>query len=301
MVSTDALVDKLITAQGDFSLEFWHSIPVTVTDAYHPFTYSASTANPLVYHVDVDFDSGSDIYVGINNTVMQAVTTPPVFSSGWRHFALTYAQPYVILCRGAGFEVKQATNYNFNREFSLAMTFAASDVASNQGLLYKGTGSDITSPRLTMSYRVGISGGAVTLTLTDGNSTISPVFTGPAVLQADLFYQVIIVKHTTTPAGNSDSADPYAPPFDMSELGPAASAGTSVTASSLPSGGGGINITNIGPANPGATPKLTAFLNKIQAAPSKELLGRHLRPNGQRRWQLRPVAVQDHQSERDGW
>ena len=83
------------------------------------------------------------------------------------------------MCEGAGFEVKQATNFDFNRDFSIAMTFAASDVNTNQGLLYKGTGSDITSPQLSMSYRVAVSGGAVTLMLTDGTQTIRGPFTGP--------------------------------------------------------------------------------------------------------------------------
>ena len=34
-------------------------------------------------------------------------------------------------------------------------------------------------------------------------------------------------QHTTTLAGNSDSADPYAPPFDLSELGKASDSGSS--------------------------------------------------------------------------
>jgi hypothetical protein len=268
VISTDALVDTLIGAQGDFSLEFWHSLPLSNPDAYHPFTYSASTTQPLVYYVDVDFEDTSNIYVEINNTVMRAVATPPVFSSGWRHFALTYAQPFVMLCQGAGFEVKQATNYNFYRDFSVAMTFAVSDVTSEQGLLYKGTGSDVTSPELSMSYRVEISGGAVTLTITDATSTISPVFTGPTI-EANKYHQVIVVKHTTTPATNPDSSDPYLPPFDVSELGKAADSGTGFDASSLPSSGGAITISKVSAANPGSTPKVTAFLNNLPASSTK--------------------------------
>ena len=100
VTSTDSQIDTLLGTQGDFSLEFWHSLSLTPVSAYHPFTYLASTSKPLVYDVDVDFEDGSDIYVRINNSVMQATTTPPVFSSRWRHFALTYSQPYVILVRG---------------------------------------------------------------------------------------------------------------------------------------------------------------------------------------------------------
>ena len=75
---------------GDFSVEFWHSIPSSTLVAYHPFTYSTDTADPLVRFVDIDFENDSDIFVEINNTVLKASATPPVFSSGWRHVALTY-------------------------------------------------------------------------------------------------------------------------------------------------------------------------------------------------------------------
>ena len=44
VVSTDSQLDNLIGTQGDFSVEFWHSLPITPTEAYHPFTYSASTS-----------------------------------------------------------------------------------------------------------------------------------------------------------------------------------------------------------------------------------------------------------------
>ena len=270
VVSTDAQIDTLLGAQGDFSLEFWHSLTLTSVTDYHPFTYMASTSKPLVYYVDVDFYDGADMYVRINNSMLRATTTAPVFSSRWRHFALTYSQPYVIVCQGAGYEVKQATDYDFNRDFSIAMTFAASDVNSNQGILYKGTGSDVTSPQLSMSYRVAIDGSAVTLTVTDGNQKIVGPFAGPAVLKKDQYYQVIVVKTTNTPAGNSGSTDPYAPPFDVSELAGAAKSGGNVNVSGLPSGGGAINISKISQADTGATPNLTAFTNKLQSQTSSQ-------------------------------
>ena len=119
-----------------------------------------------------------------------------------------------------------------------------------------------------MSYRVAVSGGAVTLTLTDGDQNISGPFAGPAVLQSGQFYQVIIVKHTSTPAGNSGSTDPYAPPFDISEYAGAAQSGGNATLSSLPSGGGAITISKVAPANTGATPNLTAFTSKLTSPPA---------------------------------
>ena len=280
VVSTDTGVDNLITAQGDFSLEFWHSLPLTGPTAYHPFTYSASSTKPLVHYLDVDFEDTSRIFVGINGAVLRAAVTPPMPSSGWRHFALTYQQPYVMLFdranstsrdTGSAFEVKNGSNYDFSRDFSIAMTFSSTDVTSQQGLLYKGTGSDITSPELSMSYSVGIQGRAVTLTVTDGSGG-TYTSTGAAVLDANKYYQCIIVKQTASPAGNPGSSDaytasdPYASPIDLSDLGPSAAAGASADTDGFPSGSGNVKIRNMAPGIPsgGGTSKLQDFLTSVQ-------------------------------------
>jgi hypothetical protein len=269
VTSSSPLIDTFLGPQGDFSLEFWHSLPLSPPSSYHPFTYSASTNTPVVYYVDVDFEldahQNPNIYLGVNNTVMTAAPTPPVISSGWEHFALSYVQPYTIVCNGgAGFEVAQGKNFNFTRDFSIAMTFSVSDVNTAQGLLYKGTASGTTSPYTDMSYRVGVANGSVTLQIKDGTGTISPVFTGPPI-QPNLYYQLIIVKNTTSPTGNEGSADPYAPPFDVSVLGPATSNGTSFNASALPTqASGSIKISSIAPNTPSATPALDGFLTKLQ-------------------------------------
>ena len=268
VISSSPLVDTLLGPQGDFSLEFWHSLPLAPPPNYHPFTYSASTNKPVVYFVDVDFEldaqQNPNIYLGINNTVMTTAPTPPVISSGWQHFALSYVQPYTIVCNGAGFEVAKGDDFNFTRDFSIAMTFSVSDVNAAQGLLYKGTASGTTSPYTDMSYRVGVANGAVTLQIKDGTGTTSSIFTGPPI-QPNLYYQLIIVKNTTSPTGNEDSADPYAPPFDVSVLGPATSNGTSFGASALPTqSSGSIKISNIAPNTPSATPALDNFLSKLQ-------------------------------------
>jgi hypothetical protein len=233
IVSLDPLVDTLITAQGDFSVEFWHSIPLTGLSAYHPFTYSASTAlPPLVYYVDVDFEDKSNIYLTINQTVMHAVTSAPVFTSGWRHFALTYAQPYVIWCDGAGFEVKQAANYNFDRNFSIAMTFSVSDANTPQGLLYKGTAGPVPPPQLDWSYRVGVGGGFITFDMIDGASK-EWNFKGPAI-STDQYYELIIVKSTDTPATDPSNTDPFSPPLGPSDLTNAMSNGANFGLGNFP-------------------------------------------------------------------
>jgi hypothetical protein len=262
VTAIDPLVDSLISAQGDFSLEFWHSIPASTPAAYHPFTYSASTASPLVRFIDIDFEDASNVYVEVNDTVLRAVATPPVFSSGWRHVALTYQQPYTMLCQGGGFEVKKGDTFNFNRDFSVAMTFSVSDVNTRQGLVYKGTGSDNTTPELAMSYRVGVSNGHVTLQFFDADDQESPEFVGPAI-QPNQFFQVIIVKKATTPVGQSDTADPYPSPFDTADLGTLADSGMSSHTSGFPSGDGDITISKIAPAGQSANTRSLKFLDNI--------------------------------------
>ena len=181
-----------------------------------------------------------------------------------------------MLCNGAGFEVKRATNYNFNRDFSIAMTFAAQDVNTAQGLLYKGTGSDITSPELSMSYRVGIANRAVTLSLTDGtlltdgaSAITNPPFAGLAVLKPDTFYQVIIVKQTIAPVGNSDpGSHPYAPPFDASEFENSAAGGAKFKGQGI-GGSGDMQIAGITPGDP-STSNLNTFLTNIQKGPNAQ-------------------------------
>jgi len=58
VTSTSTAVDHLVTLQGDFSLEFRHSFPVTQPYSHHPVTYSSSTNTPPVYFIDVDFEPG---------------------------------------------------------------------------------------------------------------------------------------------------------------------------------------------------------------------------------------------------
>jgi len=274
ILSNDPAIDTLITAQGDFSLEFWHSIPVNAgLSAYHPVTYSASTSTPpLVYFLDIDFepDTNASVYLTVNNTVLSTRTNPPVFSSGWRHIAVTYIQPYMMLCMGQGFEVKQANNYNFSRDFSIALTFSVTTASttSGQGLIYKGTGSGNTSPDLSMSYRIAVnSNGLLTLTLTDGTGAISPEILGPTIA-AGAWYQAIIVKQTVMPSTTQDPAnptDPYLPPFGSGELDHAQKGGGSATTSGFANGG--ITLTGIGPASPSTN--LDSFMTSIKSQPPK--------------------------------
>ena len=270
LTSTDSSIDTLMSAQGDFSLEFWHSFTPTPVFGYHPFTYSASTPDPLVYFIDVDFDDASTIYVRINNTVMQAAATPPAFNSRWRHFALAYEQPYTMVCKGGGYQVANGSNYDFSGDFSIAMTFAASDVETQQGLLYKGTGSDNTTPELATSYRLAVHNGAVTLQFFDAEGNRSPEFSGPTI-EPEKYYQVIAVKYTSTPASaNSTSTDPYDPPFDATEMANARKAGGGGDLSSLPTSGGPVSISNVAQADDGSTPKLTNFLKNLSTPSSDQ-------------------------------
>jgi hypothetical protein len=216
VVSDDAAVASLITAQGDFSVEFWHSIPVTPVAEQSVFNYVG--INPLISYADISFPNTSQITVTVNDTVMQATTTPSTLTTNWRHVCLAYTQPYVMVCSGAPFVVANGSNFNFERDFTIAMTVAASNIGATQGLLYKGTGSSIPAAQTQSSFRLTLdSGNHVVLEVANGDGT-NGSFTGPA-LDPGKFFQVLITKHTKTPMGKDDaSSDPYSPPFDPNTM-----------------------------------------------------------------------------------
>ena len=211
--SDDPAIANLITPQGDFSVEFWHSMPVVPVYDESVFTYVGE--NSLISYANIDFPNTSTINVTVNDTVMQATTTQTALNSGWRHIALAYTQPYVMVCTGAPFVVANGSGFNFERDFTISMTIAASNTGAEQGLLYKGTGSDIPAAQTQTSFRVTLTAGnQVQLDVANGDGTTTGSFTGPA-LEAGQFYQVLITKHTKTPMGSDDAdSDPYSPPFD---------------------------------------------------------------------------------------
>ena len=167
-----------------------------------------------------------------------------------------------MLCNGSsGFEVASGGNYDFNREFSIAMTFSTSNVDTKQGLLYKGTASDITTSQLDMSYRVGIVGGNVTLELHDGVGNLQ-TFTGPKIAK-DTFFELIIVKHTTV-QGN-DSSAPYQSPIDSSDFSTLAKSGMSANAT-VPKGSGTLSVDSPGLPGDGANTRTGKFLTALATA-----------------------------------
>ncbi len=269
IVSTSPNVDKIIGPQGDFSVEFWHSLPLQTITAYHPFTYSASNPNLNVFHVDVDFEDAVNLYVQINDSVLQATTIPPMILSNWRHFALTYVQPYTMLCAGAGFEVKDGSHYDFNRDFSIGMTFAVSDIYTEQTLLYKGTGSSNTPPHLDMSYRVTVSQQQVNLIFKDGEG-LSQTFSGPSI-DPNQYYELIIVKKTSTGGGQEgSSSDPFALPFDLSELSDISKGTSNVDVGNLPSGSSTTTASfgNVSPQPPSNASTYNDFTSNLQSVNS---------------------------------
>jgi len=255
VVSFDDSIKKLITLHGDFSVEFWHSMPVTPVGSVPVFTYSGD--NALISHASIEFPNTSLINVTLNKTVMQASTTPTAIASGWRHIALTYTQPYVMVCTGAPFVVANGSNFNFERDFTISMTISASSTGQVQGLLYKGTGSDVKPPATQKSFRVTLTeNNEVQLDVENADGTTGS-YTGPALVLGQ-FYQVLITKHTKTPMGadNDASSDPYTPPFDPSTM----------TATPQPPGSidiskGSLSVSNEYNANAGSFESFAANIN----------------------------------------
>ena len=119
-----------------------------------------------------------------------------------------------------------------------------------------------------MSYRVTVENAAVSLEFTNGEGKVTKAYTGQAVLQAETFYELIIVKRTSTPSsspGGDPDPDPYTPPFDLTDLGKAANGGFTASGSV---GGGGINVSGIQPAGAGATTRTSQFIQNLGTAQS---------------------------------
>ncbi len=257
VTSDDSAIANLFTAQGDFSVEFWHSIPVTPVAEQSVFNYVG--VNPLISYADISFPDTSNITVTVNDTVMQASTTPSTLTTNWRHICLAYTQPYVMVCSGAPFVVANGSNFNFERDFTIAMTVAASDIGATQGLLYKGTGSAIPAAQTQSSFRVTLdTGNHVVLEVANGDGT-NGSFTGPA-LDPGKFFQVLITKHTKTPMGKDDaSSDPYSPPFDPNTMMKAPKGPTVVKVQ-------GDNTIPIGPDNSDGATSFEQFASGISTA-----------------------------------
>ena len=173
LISTDPADRLADDAQGDFSLEFWHSLPSRRRRRYHPFTYQSSTqhrtAQPpgllrrrrlrgRLRHLRPDQQHG---HAGRSSRRRSSPRGGGTSRSPTRNRTRWSA-------RAPASRSKNGTNYNFSRDFSIAMTFCVTDVNTPQGLLYKGTGRRSPSPEFVCRIRVGVESGNVTLTLTDG-------------------------------------------------------------------------------------------------------------------------------------
>ena len=269
VISNDSYINSLMPAQGDFSIEFWHSIPANGFGWYHPYTYSAQNTNPLIYYTDIAFNVESNpplnaTYVQINNVIMQANNIPADFSSLWRHIALTYTQVYAMACQGAGYEVQDGTNFNFDNDFSIGMVFGVSDISVRQMLLYKGTGAILNPPVLEMSYTLGVDvGGVAFLYFTDGYGNLQ-TFSGPT-LPAGQTVELWVVKQTTAPIGLSTNLDPTSLPFGLADLQSTMDNGVTYNQQTDPKGN--VTVTNL--AIPGNT-TLTNFLGGLSTGSSQQ-------------------------------
>ena len=125
--------------------------------------------------------------------------------------------------------MKNGSGFNFDRDFSIAMTFSVSDTQTEQGLLYKGTGSDVPPSQTQTSFRVKVSGGNIVFEVVGGDG-VKSTFTGPSITAGN-FYKLMITKHTETVLGDGDGTDPYAPPFDTADILAALNAGQNVAIS----------------------------------------------------------------------
>jgi hypothetical protein len=221
----EGAITSLVTTRGDFTTQFWHSTPLGDFPANHIFTMN-SPNNSLISNIDINFQSADYITVTLNNTVLSTRTQFPLLIDNWRHIALTYTQPYTIQFNGGGgFEVKKATNYNFQQNFGLVTTFKVNDLLQSHGLIYKGTGSLTNPPEIKVSYMLYIETGIndtaeVTLVFTDGTNTRQQFTSKNLKILAGQYYQLVVSKAAVAneKSGPGSKSSPYTLPFDIKDL-----------------------------------------------------------------------------------
>ena len=165
------------------------------------------------------------------------------------------------------------------------MTFSAHDVNSPAGASLQRHRRPRPAPQLSMSYRVGISGGAVTLIL----RTVRPItwtFTGPRRPAADTYYEVIIVKQTDTVGGQSRPAPIRTPRRSVPPTSPVQcpTVRTSASEQFPPPAHQSSTVTNVGFANrPSPGRRTSSRISTISRHLEAELHRHHLRSRHSRR------------------
>ena len=119
-----------------------------------------------------------------------------------------------MLCQGGGFEVKKGDNYNFSRDFSIAMTFSVVRRQHEQGLLYKGTGSDNTTPAARDVVSRRRERRARDAAVHRRRRPRKPALRRPARSRRTTSSSSSSSRRRRRPSAGADTADPYPPPFD---------------------------------------------------------------------------------------
>ena len=179
---------------------------------------------------------------------------------------------YTMLCKGAGFEVRQARTTTSIATSASRMTFAVRrQHHAGAALQGHGLGQHLAAARHVVPRRR--SGGTVTLQFFDGSATESPLFLVPPVT-ANQYYQVIIVKKTTTPAGaRRQHRSVRSALRSQRAVGDATRRTERHASACLPSGGGAIKISSIAPAADPRANTLNADRSNLQQLSGRQTRG----------------------------
>ncbi len=137
------------------------------------------------------------------------------------HLALSYTQPYVMVCSGAPFVVADGSGFNFERDFNHCHDRCLPAARQRpRASLYKGTASDVPVSQTQTSFRVTLtSKNEVRLEVANADGSDNGGFTGPITHGGPVLPGANHQAHQD-PYGERQRGQrsPTAPPFDPSQM-----------------------------------------------------------------------------------
>ena len=287
MISLSDKTNGLIQSDGDFSVEFWYTVPPnrSLTESprqYNlfalniPTTASNSTQN-LIQFVSVSI---GDLVLsnGFSLELVQLMINDIVFAGAilndpnelWRHLALVYNQPYMINCHGAGYMLKNGSNYNPLQDLALAVSFGIGALGSKQGLVYKGTGNG-SSSNSTDSYFLYINEtGSPVFEFLDGMGVQQQITSTLKITPGTNRYLLLFSKKTDYGTGsNPNSNTVYPSPLDPQSIALSAQ-NTNYNGTVQTGNGGNTTVSGIN-SNPGSgSNPLQDYTNNLFAPPGNQ-------------------------------
>ena len=287
LISISNKTNTLINADGDFSVEFWYTVPpnrsiTEVPKQYNLFalnipTGASNSVQNLIQFVNI---SVGDLQLssGFTLELVQLMINDVIFAGAilndpnelWRHLALVYNQPYMISCNGAGYMLKNGSNYNPLQDLALAVSFGLSTLGSKQGLVYKGTGNG-SSSNSTDSYFLYINEtGSPVFEYLDGTGVKQQIISTLKVTPGSNRYLLFFSKKTDYGTGSQPNSNSvYPSPLDPQSIA-LSTQNTNYNGTVQTGNGGNTTVSGINSNPSGGSNPLQDYTNNLFAPPGSQ-------------------------------